>query len=102
MNREGIRLRLPGHLRVLAGIEGEIRLDVPEPVTQAAVLDALEARYPVLGGTIRDRTTGRRRPFVRFFACEEDLSHEPPDAELPEAVVKGVEPLCVVGAMAGG
>ena len=87
---------------MLAGIEGEVRLDVPGPVTQAAVLDALEARYPVLQGTIRDRATGRRRPFVRFFACEEDLSHEPPDAVLPAAVAGGAEPFCVVGAMAGG
>jgi molybdopterin synthase sulfur carrier subunit len=102
VTQDGVRLRLPGHLRVLAGIEGEVRLAVPAPVTQAAVLDALEARYPVLSGTIRDSSTGRRRPFVRFFACEEDLSHEPPDAELPEAVVRGAEPLCVVGAMAGG
>lgn len=102
MTRDGVRLRLPGHLRVLAGIEGEVRLEVPAPVTQAAVMDALEARYPVLRGTIRDRTTGRRRPFVRFFACEEDLSHEPPDAVLPDAVARGTEPFCVVGAMAGG
>ena len=102
MTQDGVRLRLPGHLRVLAGIEGEVRLEVPAPVTQAAVLDALEARYPVLCGTIRERTTGRRRPFVRFFACEEDLSHDPPEAELPEAVVTGAEPFCVVGAMAGG
>ncbi|HET6811602.1 MAG TPA: MoaD/ThiS family protein [Acidimicrobiales bacterium] len=102
MIQDGVRVRLPGHLRVLAGIEGEVRLAVPSPVTQAAVLDALETRYPVLGGTIRDRTTGRRRPFVRFFACEEDLSHEPPESELPEAVVRGTEPFCVVGAMAGG
>ena len=97
-----VRLRLPGHLRVLAGIQGEVRLEVAGPVTQAAVLDALETRYPVLGGTIRDRATGRRRPFVRFFACEEDLSHEPPDAVLPERVLSGAEPFCVVGAMAGG
>lgn len=100
--RQVIRLRLPGHLRVLAGIEGELGLEVASPVTQSAVLDALEARYPVLGGTIRDRLTGRRRPFVRFFACEEDLSHYPPDAPLPDAVVAGTEPFCIVGAMAGG
>ena len=97
-----IRLVLPGHLRVLAGVQGEVRLEVDGPVTQAAVLDALEARYPVLQGTIRDRATHRRRPFVRFFACEEDLSHEPPDARLPDRVVSGAEPFCVVGAMAGG
>jgi hypothetical protein len=97
-----IHLRLPGHLRVLAGIPGEVELEVTGPVTQAAVLDALEARYPVLCGTIRDRSTGRRRPFVRFFACEEDLSHQPPEALLPDKVVAGVEPYCVVGAMAGG
>jgi sulfur-carrier protein len=97
-----IHLRLPGHLRVLAGIEGQVRLEVVGPVTQATVLDALETRYPVLCGTIRDRATGRRRPFVRFFACEEDLSHERPDAPLPDKVVAGAEPFCVVGAMAGG
>ncbi|HEX5265495.1 MAG TPA: MoaD/ThiS family protein [Acidimicrobiales bacterium] len=97
-----IHLRLPGHLRVLAGIDGQVQLDVVGAVTQATVLDALEARYPVLCGTIRDRATGRRRPFVRFFACEEDLSHEPPDAPLPDKVVAGAEPFCVVGAMAGG
>jgi len=97
-----IRVVLPAHLKTLAGVTGEVRLVVAAPVTTAAVLDALEARYPVLGGTIRDRATGRRRPFIRFFAGEEDLSHEPPDAGLPPAVAAGAEPFCIVGAMAGG
>ena len=97
-----IRVVLPGHLRVLAGVAGEVALEVPAPVTQRSVLDALEACYPVLRGTIRDRDTLRRRAFVRFFACEEDLSHEPPDAPLPERVAAGREPFFVVGAMAGG
>ena len=97
-----IRVVLPGHLRVLAGVRGEVTLDLAGEVTQRAVLDALEARYPVLRGTIRDHSTQRRRAFVRFFACEEDLSHEPPDAPLPAAVAAGVEPYVVVGAMAGG
>jgi molybdopterin converting factor small subunit len=97
-----IRVVLPAHLRTLAGVDGEVRLDVEGAVTQASVLDALEGRYPVLRGTIRDRVTCRRRAFVRFFACEEDLSHEPPDALLPAAVVSGHEPFVVVGAMAGG
>ena len=97
-----IRVVLPGHLRVLAGVRGEVTLDLAGEVTQRAVLDALEDRYPVLRGTIRDHSTQRRRAFVRFFACEEDLSHEPPDAPLPAAVVAGVEPYVVVGAMAGG
>jgi sulfur-carrier protein len=93
---------LPYHLRNLARVQGEVRLEVPGPVTLAAVLDALEARHPVLRGTIRDHGTLRRRPFIRFFACQEDLSHEPPDTSLPEAVVTGAEPFLVVGAMAGG
>ena len=97
-----IRVVLPAHLRKLARVDGEVRLEVGAPVTQRAILDALEARYPVLRGTIRDRATQRRRPLVRFFACEEDVSHEPPDALLPEAVATGAEPLLIVGAMAGG
>lgn len=97
-----IRVVLPAHLRKLARVDGEVALDVAPPVTQGAVLDALEARYPMLGGTIRDRVTRRRRPFVRFFACEQDLSNESPDAPLPEAVARGSEPFLVVGAMAGG
>ena len=97
-----IRVVLPTHLRRLAQVEGEVELQVEAPVTQTAVLDALEARYPTLRGTIRDYGTLRRRPFVRFFACEEDLSHEPADAPLPDAVAAGREPFIVVGAMAGG
>ena len=97
-----IRVVLPAHLRTLARVNGEVALDLPGPVTQRAILDALEARYPMLRGTIRDHVTLKRRPFVRFFACEQDLSHEPPDAPLPEAVGKGEEPLLIVGAMAGG
>jgi len=93
---------LPAHLKVLAQVRGEVALEVPEPVTQRAVLDALEGRYPVLCGTIRDRASGRRRAFVRFFACQQDLSHESPEAALPDAVVAGAEPFLVVGAMAGG
>ena len=97
-----IRVILPTHLRNLARIEGEVTLEVDGPVTPGTVLDALEARYPMLRGTIRDHATLRRRPFVRFFACEEDLSHDPPDTPLPESVVLGKEPFLVVGAMAGG
>jgi sulfur-carrier protein len=97
-----IRVVLPTHLRRLAQVEGEVELEVEGPVTQAAVLDALEARYPMLRGTIRDHGTLRRRPFVRFFACEEDLSHEPADSPLPAEVATGREPFVVVGAMAGG
>ena len=97
-----IRVILPAHLRTLARVNGEVHLDVAGQVTQGAVLDALEARYPVLRGTIRDQRTGRRRAFVRFFACEQDLSHEQPDAPLPEAVAVGAEPYLIVGAMAGG
>ena len=97
-----IRVVLPHHLRTLAGVHREVELDVGLPVTQSAVMDALEAAYPMLHGTIRDPATQRRRPFVRFFACEEDLSHEPPDAPLPAVVAEGREPLHVVGAMAGG
>jgi len=97
-----IRLILPAHLRKLAGVDGELVLPVQGPVTQRTVLDALEARYPVLRGTIRDHAGTKRRPFVRFFACMEDLSHEPPDAPLPEPVARGAEPYMVVGALAGG
>jgi molybdopterin converting factor small subunit len=97
-----IRVVLPAHLRTLARVGGEVELDVEGRVTQRAVLDALEARYPALRGTIRDHVTQKRRAFVRFFACQEDLSQEPPDALLPEAVATGAEPFMVVGAMAGG
>lgn len=97
-----IRVVLPHHLRTLAGVRREVELDVGAPVTQRAVVDALEAAYPMLHGTIRDPATHKRRPFVRFFACEEDLSHEPLDAPLPAVVAQGREPLHVVGAMAGG
>ena len=98
-----IRVVLPTHLRTLANVaEREVKLDVAGPATQRAVLDALEARYPMLAGTIRDHVTRQRRPFIRFFACEEDLSHESPDAPLPDAVATGAEPLLVVGAIAGG
>ena len=97
-----IRVVLPAHLRTIAHVTGEVSLDVEGDVTQRSVLDALEARYPSLRGTIRDQSTQKRRSFVRFFACEEDLSHEQPDAPLPEAVAKGSEPFLVVGAMAGG
>ena len=97
-----IRVVLPFHLRTLAKVDDEVTLDVQGPVTPRSVLDALEEKYPVLRGTIRDHDTGKRRPFIRFFACEEDLSHEPPDAPLPEAVSSGKEPFCVIGAIAGG
>ena len=97
-----IRVVLPAHLRTLARVDGEVRLDVKGEVTQHSVLDALEARYPMLQGTIRDYGTLKRRAFVRFFACEQDLSHESPDALLPEAVATGGEPFLIVGAMAGG
>jgi len=97
-----VRVVLPAHLRTLARVDGELRLDVDEAPTQGAVLDALEARFPVLCGTIRDHVTRKRRPFVRFFACEEDLSHEPADTPLPEPVAAGREPFLIVGAMAGG
>jgi sulfur-carrier protein len=97
-----IRVVLPQHLRTLARVGEEVEVRVEGPATQRAVLDALESTYPVLRGTIRGHVTQRRRPFVRFFACEQDLSHEPPDAPLPDAVASGAEPLLVVGAMAGG
>ena len=97
-----IRVVLPAHLRTLAKVEGEVTLEVQGQATQRSVLDALEARYPMLLGTLRDHVTQQRRPFVRFFACEEDLSHESPDAPLPDAVARGTEPFLVVGAIAGG
>ena len=97
-----IRVVLPAHLRTLARVNGEVTFEVAGPVTQRSILDALEARYPMLRGTIRDHVTQKRRPFVRFFACEQDLSHEPPDTPLPEAVMSGAEPFLIVGAMAGG
>jgi hypothetical protein len=97
-----IRVTLPAHLRTLANVGSEVTLDVEAPVTQRTILDALEQRYPVLQGTIRDHVTRQRRPFLRFFACEEDLSHESPDAPVPPAVVAGREPFCVIGAIAGG
>jgi sulfur-carrier protein len=97
-----IRVVLPAHLRTLARVDSEIAVDVQHPVTLGSVIDAIEASYPVLRGTIRDYATQQRRPFVRFFACEEDLSHEKPDTLLPDAVVRGVEPFLVIGALAGG
>ena len=97
-----IRVVLPVHLRTLARVDGEVQLQVGSPATLSAVLNALEATYPVLRGTLRDQVTLRRRPFVRFFACEQDLSHEPPDTVLPDAVALGTEPFLIVGAMAGG
>lgn len=97
-----IRVVLPAHLKALAHVDGEVELPVGGPVTQRAILDALEARYPALRGTIRDQVTQQRRPFVRFFACQEDLSHAPPDAPLPSAVASGEEPFLIVGAIAGG
>ena len=97
-----IRVVLPSHLRALAHVSGDVELEVAGPVTQRAVLDALEARYPMLQGTIRDHVTQERRAFLRFFACAEDLSHEPPDAPLPDAVASGAEPLLIIGAIAGG
>jgi len=97
-----IRVELPAHLRTLARVGREVKLEVEGPATLRVVLDALEARYPMLRGTIRDQVTQERRPFVRFFACEEDLSHEPPDAPLPDAVARGAEPFLIIGAIAGG
>jgi molybdopterin synthase sulfur carrier subunit len=97
-----IRVQLPQHLRTLAKVQGEVQLEVDGPITQRSVLDALEARYPMLKGTIRDHVTQQRRAFMRFFACEEDLSLESPEAPLPEAVVNGKEPFLVIGAIAGG
>ena len=97
-----IRVILPAHLRTLAHVDGEVKLEVEGQATQRLVLDALEACYPMLRGTIRDHVTGQRRPFLRFFACEQDLSHEPPEAPLPDAVATGAEPFLIVGAIAGG
>jgi sulfur-carrier protein len=97
-----IRVILPAHLRALARVDGEVELDIAGAVTQCSVLDALEARYPMLRGTIRDHRNGKRRAFVRFFACQQDLSHEPPQAPLPDTVASGAEPYLIVGAMAGG
>jgi sulfur-carrier protein len=97
-----IRVYLPAHLRMLARVTGEVALEIEGLVTQRSILDALEAKYPPLRGTIRDHVTEQRRPFVRFFACEEDVSHEPPDAPLPNAVATGAEPFMIVGAIAGG
>ena len=97
-----IRVTLPYHLRTLAGVEAEVQLDIAGGVTVRSILDALEARYPVLRGTIRDHVTKERRAFLRFFACEQDLTHEPPDAPLPDAVTSGKEPLLIIGAIAGG
>ena len=97
-----VRLILPPHLRTLAHVSGDVELEVTAPVTQRSVLDALEARYPMLRGTIRDHVTLQRRPFLRFFACEEDLSHESPDVPLPDAIASGAEPLVILGAIAGG
>jgi len=102
MIRVVIRVLLPAHLRALARINGEVKLEIEGEVTQRSILDSLEARYPMLRGTIRDHVTQQRRPFVRFFACELDLSHESPDAPLPEAVVTAAEPFLIVGAVAGG
>jgi hypothetical protein len=97
-----IRVVIPFHLRALAGVTGEVQVDVPPPVTQRAVLDALEARYPMLRGTMRDHVTFARRPFIRFYACEQDLSHDSPDDPLPEPIAAGREPFMVIGAIAGG
>jgi sulfur-carrier protein len=97
-----IRVILPPHLRTLAHLSGDAELEVAAPITQRAILDALEARYPMLRGTIRDHVTQRRRPFLRFFACEQDLTHEPPDAPVPDSVASGKEPFIVLGAIAGG
>jgi hypothetical protein len=97
-----IRVELPAHLRSLGRVSGELKLDVRAPVTQRSILDALEASYPMLCGTIRDQVTARRRPLVRFFACEEDLSNAPPDAPVPDAVTTGAEPFLIIGALAGG
>jgi len=97
-----IRVVLPAHLRILAKVQGEVQLEVSEPVTLASVLSELETRYPVLRGSIRDHVTLRRRPFVRFFACEQDISHEPQESPLPKPIVAGSEPLLIIGALAGG
>ncbi len=97
-----IRVVLPAHLRILARVDGEIRIEIQGPATVGSVLDALEERYPTLRGTLRDQVTRQRRPYVRFFACQQDLSHDPPDAPLPEPAASGAEPFLVIGAIAGG
>jgi sulfur-carrier protein len=97
-----IRVVLPTHLKTLAKVSGEVQLDLDGPVSQSSILDALETRYPVLRGTMRDQVTHKRRPFVRFFACQQDLSHDPPETPLPTAIATGAEPFLVIGAMAGG
>ncbi|MEZ4376779.1 MAG: MoaD/ThiS family protein [Gemmatimonadales bacterium] len=97
-----IRVELPAPLRALAGVDGELQFDLAAPVTQRAVVDAIEARFPMLRGTIRDQQSGRRRPFVRFYALQDDLSHEDPDAPLPDPVASGAEPYLIIGAMSGG
>ena len=97
-----IRVKIPHHLSVLAQVGTEVELDVEGPITLSAVLDALESRYPVLRGTVRDHVTGLRRPFLRFFACGQDISHEPPDTPLPDEIASGIEPLLIIGAIAGG
>ncbi|MGC2635968.1 MAG: MoaD/ThiS family protein [Acidobacteriaceae bacterium] len=102
MNSAAVRVELPFHLRTLAQVNGEVSLDVPPPITLRTVLDALESRYPVLRGTVRDHNTQQRRAFLRFFACQEDLSHQSPDDPLPDAVAAGREPLLIIGAIAGG
>ncbi|MGB0012725.1 MAG: MoaD/ThiS family protein [Candidatus Sulfotelmatobacter sp.] len=102
MTVKSIRIILPQHLRTLAGVGNEVQIEIEAPATQRSVLDALELRYPMLRGTIRDQVTQQRRPFLRFFACEEDLSHEPPDAPLPQAISDGTEPFLIIGAIAGG
>jgi sulfur-carrier protein len=102
MTAKVIRVIIPQHLRTLAHVGSEVELELDNPVTLQSVLDALEARYPMLRGTIRDQVTQQRRPFLRFFACEEDLSHEPPDAPLPDAIASGKEPFIIIGAIAGG
>jgi sulfur-carrier protein len=102
MNQHCVRVELPAHLRALAKVTGELSLEIEGPITQRTVLDALEARYPALSGTIRDHHTQQRRPFLRFFACEQDLSHESPDTPLPAAIASGAEPFLIIGATAGG
>ena len=97
-----IRVIVPYHLKTLAQITGEVQLDVPAPITLGAVLDALESRYPMLRGTVRDRVTGKHRDFIRFYACEQDLSNDPPDTPLPDAITNGSEPFLIIGAIAGG
>jgi sulfur-carrier protein len=102
MNQHHVRVELPAHLRTLAKVTGEVSFEIEGPITQRTVLDALEARYPALSGTIRDHTTQQRRPFLRFFACEQDISHESPDTPLPAAIAQGAEPFLIIGATAGG